>query len=81
MIPTMLLGVGKKILPYVAIALVAIGILFYVIQSTRQAEKDKIDKVILEEQIDIRREIDDAVNSNPSVGHDATDSVRYLERR
>lgn len=78
----MLLGVGSKVIPHAIIALVVGLILFYVIQSTETTTEQRIEKQILETQIEKRKKIDDAVRkAPPNNSGDASDSLQYLRNR
>lgn len=74
-----LLTAGRKFLIPVLLALAVIWILFYVIQSTQERERDKNTIELQDKQIEKRTKIDRAVRNQQK--KDVEDSLDYLRRR
>lgn len=74
-----LLTAGRKFLIPVLLALAVIWILFYVIQSIQERERDKNTIELQDKQIEKRTKIDRAVRNQQK--KDVEDSLDYLRRR
>lgn len=69
---------GRK-LTLVAVIALAVGLTsFFTIQYIQSAEEGKVSQEILNQQIEKRKEIDEAVSNSPV---DANDGLQYLRDR